>query len=113
MSAKENEYVDLRIHQTAQREARVGTEDVWARNPRVLETEMGDDISLYDPVGERVTVLNTTASDIWRLLDGTVTVTEVTDLLARAYQTDPSRIAPDVRTTVERLADEELLTRKE
>lgn len=88
-------------------------EGVWARHPRILETEMGNDISLYDPVAERVTVLNTTASDIWRLLDGGTSVSEVTDLLSQAYEVDRSRILIDVQSTVERLAEEELVIREQ
>lgn len=90
----------------------MNTDRVWARHPRVLETEMGADISLYDPVAERVTVLNTTASDIWRLLDGETTLDDVTRLLSRAYQIDEDRIRGDVVTTVEQLAEEELVTRE-
>jgi hypothetical protein len=82
---------------------------IWARHPRVLETEMGDDISLYDPIEERVTVLNTTASDIWRLLDGETPVSEVTRLLAAAYELDPELILSDVLTTIEQLAEQELV----
>lgn len=91
----------------------MGVEGIWARHPRVHETEMGNDISLYDPVEERVTVLNTTASDIWRLLDGTTSISEVTEMLSRAYEVDRSRVLIDVQATVEKLAEEDLVTRRE
>lgn len=86
-------------------------ETVWVRHPRVLETEMGTEISLYDPEEERVTVLNTTASDIWRLLDGNTRMGELIDLLARAYGTEPSSIEGDVTAAVEKLAEEDLIER--
>lgn len=91
----------------------MGVEGIWARHPRVLETEMGNDISLYDPIEERVTVLNTTASDIWRLLDGSTSISEVTEMLSRAYEVDRSRVLNDVQATVEKLAEEDLVTRRE
>lgn len=90
----------------------MGANGVWTRNPRVLETEMGDDISLYDPREEQVTVLNTTASDIWRLLDGQTSIDEMTELLARAYAVEPESIRADIASAVHQLAEQELVTRK-
>lgn len=66
----------------------------------LLETEVDGDISLYDPTSERVTVLNGTASDVWRLADGDHTVAEITDLLASSYGVEPASIALDVMTVV-------------
>jgi hypothetical protein len=85
------------------------TNRVGPPRPHVIETEIGDEISLYDPTTERVMVLNTTASDVWRLADGEHTVAELVDLLARAYQVDPGSIREDVRRAVDRLAEEGLL----
>lgn len=67
----------------------------------ILETEVGDDISLYDPQTEQVVVLNGTASDVWRLADGTHTIEEITALLAASYQVNPESIASDVEKAVE------------
>lgn len=90
----------------------MSTEGVWERQPRVLETEMGDDISLYDPLEERVTVLNRTASDIWRLLDGKTSISRIAELLSKAYQVDKEAIRGDVQATVQQLAEEDLVTRE-
>lgn len=73
---------------------------VGPASSHVLETEIDDDVSLYDPSTEQVTVLNGTASDIWRLVDGTRTVAEITDLLASSYGVERSAIADDVRKTI-------------
>ena len=75
----------------------------------IIESEIGDEISLYDPTTERVVVLNTTASDVWRLADGEHTIPEVVAMLARAYQVDPASIRDEVHSTVERLIEEQLL----
>ena len=75
----------------------------------IIESEIGDEISLYDPTTERVVVLNTTASDVWRLADGEHTIPEVVTMLARAYQVDPATIRDEVQSTVERLVEEQLL----
>jgi hypothetical protein len=75
----------------------------------LVETELGVEISIYDPAFERVTLLNATAADIWRLLDGDLDLAGIVDLLASAYATEPGRIRPDVEATVAMLADAGLL----
>ena len=77
---------------------------VGPASPHVLETEIDGDISLYDPKTEQVTVLNGTASDIWRLADGTQTLEEITALLASSYQVSSDSIAEEVAKTVDDLA---------
>ena len=78
----------------------------------LLETEVDGDISLYDPSSERVTVLNGTASDIWRLADGEHTVAEITNLLANSYGMEPASIAPDVLAVVTQFIEAGLVTRE-
>jgi hypothetical protein len=75
----------------------------------ILETDVGDDISLYNPRTEQVVVLNGTASDIWRLADGTHTKEEITALLASSYQVSPDSIGPDVEKTVGELVEAGLI----
>ena len=87
----------------------IGSRVVGPAPSHVLETEIGDEISLYDPTTEQVTILNGTASDIWRLADGEHTLNEITELLASAYQVPPSEIANEVTDTVNRLIEASLL----
>ena len=75
----------------------------------VIETELDGDISIYDPTRESVTVLNSTASDIWRLADGEHTVDQIVDLLAGAYQVEPEAIRQQVKDAVQELVDGGLL----
>ena len=75
----------------------------------VLETEVDGDISLYDPESERVTVLNSSASDVWRLADGEHTFDEIVALLATAYGIDEDMIRQDVRQTVDEFVDARLI----
>lgn len=70
----------------------------------IIETEVDEDISLYNPRTEQVVVLNGTASDIWRLADGSRTVEEISSLLASSYGVSPDSIAADVEKTVEELS---------
>lgn len=73
---------------------------VGPQTDHIIETEIDGDISLYDPQTEQVMVLNHTASDIWLLSDGEHSLTEIVDLLATAYQVEPSAIRDDVEATV-------------
>lgn len=76
----------------------------------LIETEVGGDISLYDPTSERVVVLNATASDIWRLCDGEQTLDEIIGLIATAYEQDPVEIRTHIETTVGQFASEGFLS---
>ena len=75
----------------------------------IIETEIDEDLSLYDARAERVVVLNTTASDIWRLADGEHTLDEIVDLLAGAYSAAPETVRPDVEQVVASFLDDGLL----
>ena len=66
----------------------------------VIETEINEEISLYDPETDAVMVLNATASDIWRLSDGEHTFPQIAELLAKAYQVEAKDIEKDVEATV-------------
>jgi hypothetical protein len=75
----------------------------------ILETEIDDEISLYDPRTERVTVLNETASDVWRLVDGQHSLDQITRLIASAYRVSPDDISADVAETVKHFAEAGLI----
>ena len=75
----------------------------------VLETEIGGEISLYNPHNESVLVLNVTASDVWRLSDGEHTLDEMVELLATAYRVRPEDIHSEVERTVEEIIDKGFL----
>lgn len=75
----------------------------------VIETEVGGDVSLYDPHSERVVVLNATASDIWRLCDGDHTLDEIVDLIASAYSMQHVDIRHQIEETVASLQGEGFL----
>lgn len=75
----------------------------------IIETEIDGDIALYDPAREVVAVLNGTASDIWRLADGTETVEEMAVTLARAYEVDATQVASEIEQTVRTLRSDGFL----
>lgn len=77
--------------------------------PSLIETEIDGDISLYHPPTEQVTVLNGTASDVWRLCDGERTIDDIADLLGRAYGVEPDSIVADITETIRQFQKAELL----
>ena len=82
---------------------------VGPRRDDVVESEIDDDISLFDPRRQEVYVLNGTASDVWRLCDGDHTVDEIAELLALAYGTGAAAIRDEVAGTVATFHQRELL----
>ena len=82
---------------------------VGPASSHVLETEIDEDISLYVPQTEQVIVLNGTASDIWRLADGSHTIGEVIELLASSYGVSAESITADVEKTVDELSEAGLI----
>jgi Coenzyme PQQ synthesis protein D (PqqD). len=71
--------------------------------PGIRAIELGEDISLYNPHTQGAALLNSTASDVWRLVDGEHTFEEIVDLLGAAYGADPEAIRGDVRMTIDAL----------
>ena len=67
--------------------------------PLVVE-ELDDELCLFRPDVDEVLVLNATAADIWRLVDGRTGTDEIAALLATAYGADAGTVLADVRAAV-------------
>lgn len=74
----------------------------------ILETEIADEISLYDPTTEQVVVLNQTASDVWRLCDGESDIEDIVRLLAGAYGVRGDEIRAEIEETIRSFQDQGL-----
>ncbi len=72
-------------------------------------TELDGDLTVYDPRRNEVHVLNATAGDIWRLLDGSIDLDRVIDEIARAYSASVGDVRPHVLRTVENFVDLDLV----
>ena len=68
--------------------------------PHIIETEIDDEVSLYNPHDGSVLVLNLTASDVWRLCDGEQTLEEIVEMISRAYRVKADSIREDVAAAV-------------
>jgi hypothetical protein len=76
----------------------------------VREVDIDGCVSLYRRGHDAVLVLNETASDVWRLADGSLDDVEIVGLLARAYGVEPDVIEADVHATIARLVQEGFLS---
>jgi hypothetical protein len=87
----------------------ISIEDVAATvgppDPSVIEQEIDGCFALLHSDRGQVVILNQTASDIWRLSDGNLTVEAMVGLLARAYDTKEDVIRDEVESTVSSLTD--------
>jgi predicted deacylase len=76
--------------------------------PRAVAREVDGNFTIYDKERDSVTVLNESASEIWRLCDGRVG-SAIADELTRRYSADPEQIRRDVESTLNELAANGLL----
>lgn len=79
----------------------------------IVESEVDGRISIFDPQTQEVSMLNDTASDVWRLSDGTSTLAQVVRLVAQAYGVEPDAIDEEVKATVKTFYDKGLLAEKD
>lgn len=73
-----------------------------------IAREIDGNFTIYDKDRDNVTVLNDSASEIWRLCDGRAG-NAIVDELARRYKADRDEIQRDVESVLEQLAGSGLL----
>lgn len=78
-------------------------------DPSVREMEIDGEITLFHSVTQTALVLNGTASDVWRLLDGERTAEDIAGLLDSAYDADPDTLRAGVESAVAQLREHGLL----
>jgi hypothetical protein len=66
---------------------------------------VGEDILLYNPDDIKIISLNQTASVIWRLCDGTITVQQMIEALEEYYPDSKNEIAGDVNATLDQFLE--------
>lgn len=66
---------------------------------------LGDEISLFDAATGTAFALNRTAADVLALADGSTSLGEIVDTLARAYRVAPGEIVMGVRSALGQLID--------
>lgn len=77
--------------------------------PGVGELDIDGSVSVYHPTLDQVLVLNSTASDVWRLCTGEHSLPEIVTLLALAYKVDEAHIRHEVEEIVTRLESQGII----
>lgn len=71
----------------------------------VVAEDLDDDVCLYRDDIDEVLVLNRSAGDVWRLADGTMTLDEIVERLAAAYQAAATALRADVESVISDLSE--------
>ncbi|PSL04745.1 coenzyme PQQ synthesis protein D (PqqD) [Haloactinopolyspora alba] len=75
----------------------------------VRELEIDGEITLFHEPTQTALVLNTTASDVWRLIDGHRSAADIAALLASSYGADPEVVRTDVESALDTLSGHDLV----
>ena len=72
--------------------------------------ELGEEVMIYDPLNEKVHILNTTAHCIWKLCDGNCTLQEIKEEISRKFpETSEQEILKDIATAIDNFEKNKLL----
>lgn len=75
----------------------------------VREMEIDGEITLFDAATQTALVLNQTASDVWRLIDGERTPDAIAHVLGHAYDADPVTVRTGVDAALAELREHGLV----
>jgi len=84
-------------------------ESVVRRRSGAEATRLGRDCVVLDPMGQMLRGLNGTAARVWELSDGSHSIAEISNAIAREYSAPVQRVLPDVTSFVEQLLAKGLL----
>jgi pyrroloquinoline quinone biosynthesis protein D len=79
------------------------------RRPGLVDVPVDGETIVVHEESARLHHLDSVASSVWRQLDGSRTVGEVTASLAEAFDAPPAQIEADVRDLIGRLVENGLL----
>lgn len=82
---------------------------LFARADAVRELDVDGAVTLFHEPTQTALVLNETASDVWRLLDGRRTVAEIIEELARVYTADAAAIRSGVQAALRQLSEHHVI----
>lgn len=67
-----------------------------------------EELVVYDPVKDRIALLNSSAAVVLELCDGSRTEKAITEAVAESFSMDPSQVAESVAKTLSQLRQTEL-----
>ncbi|MEX0690532.1 MAG: PqqD family protein [Gemmatimonadales bacterium] len=81
-----------------------------ARPDVVFRRLADDEWALFDPAANRVHALNLSAAIVWEHCDGSLDVAGLANVVRASFPQPPSTAEADVRSVLQRLTDEGLVT---
>lgn len=81
----------------------------FTKNDTVIYKELADGPALIDPYRRTIISLNGTALEIWRLLDGKNSVTEIISALRGIFDADEESLKKDVAVFLKDMVKRELV----
>ena len=82
----------------------------FLRTPGLHQTEVDDDLVVYDPVRCRAITFNPTARAVWERCDGTLTETDIVSQLTDLFDADREVIGREVGTLLAHLRTQGLIS---
>lgn len=80
------------------------------RRPEILTDGLPDGSTvLYDPREEMVYAISATGAHVWDACDGSRELTELAELLAATFETDPDTVRPEIASFITHLETLDLL----
>jgi hypothetical protein len=72
--------------------------------------ELGEEVMIYDPINEKVHILNNTAHCIWKLCDGNYTLQEIKEEIIKKFpQASEQEILNDITSAIDDFKKNKLL----
>jgi len=72
--------------------------------------ELGEEVMIYDPLNEKVHILNNTAHCIWNLCNGNCTIQEIKEEISKKFpETTEQEILKDIATAIDNFEKNKLL----
>ena len=87
---------------------RIDAETIPLRRPVKEFTEDGETL-LYHPIRDEATILNQSATQVWRLCNGKSNLHEITAALGEQYGVEGALLEEDVATTLNELYSRNLI----
>ncbi len=76
----------------------------------LIQHDMDEEVLVYDPVVDRTHRLNSSATLIWELCDGTRSLEDIARVLTEQFEVEFETALRDARAVLEQLKEEQLLT---
>ena len=83
------------------------------RREDISSQRLGDEVVLYDAMGDAVHVLNPTAQLIWELCDGEHSIEDMEAAIRKDFSVDPGEdLVGDIQRAIDELKGKKLLIEK-